>query len=197
MVGASLLAKNAIEKGLKVQPYIKTTLSPGSILVTSYLKSANLLEPLEQLGFYLAGYVCMTCIGNSGDLDTPVTDAISQSNLVAAAAVLSGNRNFEGRARRKGHTDYAKRLFNKLSSILLYTTGLSYTILSEIMLDSSPIQLDASGLDPLFTGLAARYGPAKKIDIVITTYSDPLIQSHCSSDEHPRGKLIGKMELPL
>ena len=105
MLGAGLLAKNAIDKGLKVQPYIKTTLSPGSNVVTSYLKSANLLEPLEKLGFYLAGYGCMTCIGNSGDLDTPVADAITQNDLVAAA-VLSGNRNFEGRVNPHTRANY-------------------------------------------------------------------------------------------
>jgi aconitate hydratase len=96
MLGAGLLAKNAIEKGLSVKPFIKTSLSPGSNVVTRYLESADLLKPLEKLGFYLAGYGCMTCIGNSGDLDAPVAEAINKNDIVAAA-VLSGNRNFEGR----------------------------------------------------------------------------------------------------
>lgn len=96
MLAAGVLAKNAVEKGLKVKPYIKTSLSPGSGVVTKYLEAAGVMPYLEQLGFYHAGYGCMTCIGNSGDLDEPVIEAITKSDLVAAA-ILSGNRNFEGR----------------------------------------------------------------------------------------------------
>lgn len=96
MLGAGLLAKKASELGLKVKPYIKTSLSPGSGVVTKYLQVSNLLPYLEQMGFYLAGYGCMTCIGNSGDLDEPVSEAIQKSDIIASA-VLSGNRNFEGR----------------------------------------------------------------------------------------------------
>jgi aconitate hydratase len=96
MLAAGLLAKKAVEKGLRVQPHIKTSLSPGSRMVTEYLRDAKLLPYLEQLGFSLAGYGCMTCIGNSGDLTPEINEAISQSDLVCAA-VLSGNRNFEAR----------------------------------------------------------------------------------------------------
>ncbi|HSV86057.1 MAG TPA: aconitate hydratase AcnA, partial [Levilinea sp.] len=96
MVGAGLLAKKAVEKGLRVKPYVKTSLAPGSRVVTEYLQHAGLTEPLSALGFDVVGYGCTTCIGNSGPLDTQVVDAISRSNLVAAS-VLSGNRNFEGR----------------------------------------------------------------------------------------------------
>ena len=96
MVGAGLLAKKAVNLGLKMRPYIKTSLSPGSGVVTKYLEVSGLLPYLNQLGFYTAGYGCMTCIGNSGDLDEPVSEAITKGDLVAAA-VLSGNRNFEGR----------------------------------------------------------------------------------------------------
>nr|AZL94715.1 homoaconitase [Nephromyces sp. MMRI] len=96
MLGAALLAKNALAKGLKVLPYIKTSLSPGSGVVVDYLNSSGLMKSLEGLGFFLAGFGCMTCIGNSGDLDTAVSKAIQNSDLVVAA-VLSGNRNFEGR----------------------------------------------------------------------------------------------------
>jgi aconitate hydratase len=96
MIGAGLLAKKALEKGLKVKPYVKTSLAPGSRVVTEYLKKANLLEPLAQLGFNIVGYGCTTCIGNSGPLPGEVAKAVSSSDLVAAA-VLSGNRNFEGR----------------------------------------------------------------------------------------------------
>ncbi len=96
MVAAGLLAKKAAEKGLKVKPYVKTSLAPGSRVVTEYLKKANLLEPLAQLGFNIVGYGCTTCIGNSGPLPGEVAKAVTGSDLVAAA-VISGNRNFEGR----------------------------------------------------------------------------------------------------
>jgi aconitate hydratase len=96
MVGAGLLAKKALEKGLNVKPYVKTSLAPGSRVVTEYLKQANLIDPLAQLGFNVVGYGCTTCIGNSGPLPGEVAKAVTGSDLVAAA-VLSGNRNFEGR----------------------------------------------------------------------------------------------------
>ncbi len=96
MVAAGLLARNAIERGLAVPPTVKTSLAPGSRAVTEYLRNAGLLQPLEHLGFTLAGYGCTTCIGNSGPLDEPVAKAIEENDL-AVVAVLSGNRNFEGR----------------------------------------------------------------------------------------------------
>lgn len=96
MVGAGLVAKKAVEKGLNVKPYVKTSMAPGSKVVHEYLTQAGLLPYLEQLGFDIVGYGCTTCIGNSGPLPEPVAQAINSGNLVAAA-VLSGNRNFEGR----------------------------------------------------------------------------------------------------
>ncbi|WP_035054235.1 aconitate hydratase AcnA [Andreprevotia chitinilytica] len=96
LLAAGLLAKKAVEKGLRVQPHIKTSLAPGSRVVTDYLEKTGLLEPLATLGFALAGYGCTTCIGNSGDL-TPELNAAITDNDVIAAAVLSGNRNFEAR----------------------------------------------------------------------------------------------------
>ncbi len=96
MVAAGLLARNAVARGLTVSPTVKTSLAPGSRAVTEYLRGAGLLDPLEKLGFALAGYGCTTCIGNSGPLDAPVAKAIEDNDLVVAA-VLSGNRNFEGR----------------------------------------------------------------------------------------------------
>ena len=96
MVAAGLLAKKAVEKGLKVWPYVKTSLAPGSRVVSEYLKKADLLDPLSKLGFNIVAYGCTTCIGNSGPLPGEVAKAVTTSDLVAAA-VLSGNRNFEGR----------------------------------------------------------------------------------------------------
>ena len=96
MIGAGLLAKKAVEKGLKVGPLVKTSLAPGSRVVTDYLHKAGLDKYLDQLGFQLVAYGCTTCIGNSGPLDAKIEDAIKEHDLVAAS-VLSGNRNFEAR----------------------------------------------------------------------------------------------------
>lgn len=96
LLAAGLLAKKAVEAGLKVQPHIKTSLAPGSRIVTEYLTETGLLPYLEKLGFALAGYGCTTCIGNAGDLTPEINEAITKSDLVCAA-VLSGNRNFEAR----------------------------------------------------------------------------------------------------
>jgi aconitate hydratase len=96
MVAAGLVARNAARRGLSRQPWVKSSLAPGSKVVTEYLESAGLMDDLEQLGFYLVGYGCTTCIGNSGPLPEPISEAI-QAHDIVAAAVLSGNRNFEGR----------------------------------------------------------------------------------------------------
>ncbi len=96
MIGAGLLARNAAERGLKAQPWVKTSLAPGSQVVTDYLVKADLLDDLEALGFYVVGYGCTTCIGNSGPLPEEISAAIQSGDLVATS-VLSGNRNFEGR----------------------------------------------------------------------------------------------------
>jgi len=96
LLGAGLLAKKAVEKGIKPHPRVKTSLGPGSLAVTEYLKNAGLLTYLEQLGYYVAGYGCTTCIGNSGPLDAHIDEAVGQNDVIAAA-VLSGNRNFEAR----------------------------------------------------------------------------------------------------
>src|SRR5207253_6820772 len=96
MVGAGLLAKKAVERGLMTQPWVKTSLAPGSQVVTEYLRDAGLLGYLEQLRFNLVGYGCTTCIGNSGPVPEAIAAAVKEGNLVACA-ILSGNRNFEGR----------------------------------------------------------------------------------------------------
>jgi aconitate hydratase A / 2-methylisocitrate dehydratase len=96
MLGAGILARNAVQKGLKVKPWVKTSLAPGSKVVTEYLDRAGLTEYLEALGYHLVGYGCTTCIGNSGPLPEEISAAVSDSDL-AVVSVLSGNRNFEGR----------------------------------------------------------------------------------------------------
>ncbi len=105
MLAAGLLAKKAVERGLRRRPWVKTSLAPGSRVVTEYLRGSGLLPYLEQLGFHVVGYGCATCIGNSGPLPEPVAKAVQEGNLVVAA-VLSGNRNFEGRVHALVRANY-------------------------------------------------------------------------------------------
>ncbi len=105
MIGAGLVAQKAVAKGLKVKPWVKTSLAPGSQVVTDYLKIAGVDKALDKLGFTLAGYGCTTCIGNSGPLPDPVSKAVTEADLVAAA-VISGNRNFEGRVHPQVRANY-------------------------------------------------------------------------------------------
>ena len=105
MLGAGLLARNAVRKGLKAQPWVKTSLGPGSLVVTDYLKKAGVLGDLEKLGFFVVGYGCTTCIGNSGPLPTEISKGIADGDLVVAS-VLSGNRNFEGRVHPEVKMNY-------------------------------------------------------------------------------------------
>jgi aconitate hydratase len=105
MLAAGLVARNAVAKGLSVKPYIKTTCSPGSGVVKEYYEKAGLQDDLDKLGFNIAGFGCMTCIGNSGELPPAVQDAIVDHDLVASA-VLSGNRNFEGRVHPVTRANY-------------------------------------------------------------------------------------------
>ncbi len=105
MIGAGLLAKKAVERGLDVKPWVKTSMAPGSTVVTKYLEASGLVPYLEALGFHTVGYGCTTCIGNSGPLPEPISEAIHEGNLVAAS-VLSGNRNFEGRISQDVRANY-------------------------------------------------------------------------------------------
>ena len=105
LMAAGLVARNAVSKGMKVKPWVKTSLAPGSQVVSDYLAAANLQDDLNMLGFNIVGYGCTTCIGNSGPLLGPVADAIDEGNLVAGA-VLSGNRNFEGRVHQQVKANY-------------------------------------------------------------------------------------------
>jgi aconitate hydratase len=105
MVAAGLVAKKALEKGLQVKPWVKTSFAPGSQVVPAYLEAAGLMEPLNQLGFNLVGFGCTTCIGNSGPLREPIKQAIHEGDLVVSS-VLSGNRNFEGRIHSEVRTNY-------------------------------------------------------------------------------------------
>jgi len=136
MVSAGLVAKKALEMGLSVKPYVKTSLAPGSRVVTDYLKQANLLEPLSKLGFNVVAYGCTTCIGNSGPLPGEVAKAVTGSDLVAAA-VISGNRNFEGRVHPLVKANYLA------SPPLVVAYALAGTV--DIDLSSEPIGTGKNG----------------------------------------------------
>src|SRR6185503_2306065 len=140
MIGAGLLARNAVARGLRVEPTVKTSLAPGSRAVTGYLEAAGLMTPLEQLGFALAGYGCTTCIGNSGPLDAPIAAAVEANNLVTAA-VLSGNRNFEGRIHPLARASYLA------SPPLVVAFALAGRV--DIDLTTQPLGMDEDG-KPVF-----------------------------------------------
>ncbi|WAH35926.1 aconitate hydratase AcnA [Alicyclobacillus dauci] len=138
MVGAGLVAKKAAEKGLTTPKYVKTSLAPGSRVVTDYLEKANLLEPLAELGFDVVGYGCTTCIGNSGPLPDEVTQTIQENDLLVSA-VLSGNRNFEGRIHSLVKANYLA------SPPLVVAYALAGTV--DIDLTKEPIGKDKDGND--------------------------------------------------
>ena len=158
MLGAGILAKKAVEKGLQVAPYVKTSLAPGSKVVTDYLDQAGLTPYLEQLGFHTVGYGCTTCIGNSGPLPEPVVEAITGGDLIVSG-VLSGNRNFEGRIHPYIKANYLA------SPPLVVAYALAGT--TDIDLTTEPIGQDGSGNDvylkeiwPTQAEVAAEYDKA-------------------------------------
>ena len=138
MIGAGLLARNAIQKGLQVKPWVKTSLAPGSKVVTEYLEKAGLDDDLDGLGFQLVGYGCTTCIGNSGPLPEPIGNAVRENSL-NVASVLSGNRNFEGRV----HGDVRMNFLASPPLVVAY--ALAGTI--DIDMNNDPIGRDADGND--------------------------------------------------
>ncbi len=140
MIGAGLVARNAVKRGLKVKPWVKTSLAPGSLVVTEYLRAAGLLEYLAELGFNLVGYGCTTCIGNSGPLPEPVSSVVRERNLVVAS-VLSGNRNFEGRIQSQVRANY-------LASPPLVV---AYALAGRMQVDltTEPLGVDRAG-EPVF-----------------------------------------------
>ena len=140
LIASGLLARNAVKRGLEVKPYVKTSLAPGSRVVIEYLERAGLMEPLKNLGFHNVGFGCTSCIGNSGPLSEPVIDAINGANLIVAA-VLSGNRNFEGRVSPHTRANYLA------SPPLVVAYALAGTV--DIDLNNEPIGNDPDG-KPVF-----------------------------------------------
>ena len=170
LLAAGLLAKKAVAKGLRVKPHIKTTLAPGSRVVTEYLSNAGLLEPLAQLGFSLAAYGCTTCIGNSGPLDASIEEVIVANDLIAAA-VLSGNRNFEARI-------HANIKANFLASPPLVV---AYAIAGRmnINLDSEPLGTGEDG-QPVY--LKDIWPTGAEIQTVMKYAADPAVYRRLYSD---------------
>jgi aconitate hydratase len=140
MLAAGLVARNAVARGLKAAPWVKTSLGPGSLVVTDYLVKAGVLDDLEKLGFYVVGYGCTTCIGNSGPLPEELSKKISENDLVVAS-VLSGNRNFEGRVHSEVKMNYLA------SPPLVVAYALAGTV--DIDLSSEPVAVGSDG-KPVF-----------------------------------------------
>jgi len=136
LIGAGLLAQKARARGLNTPPWVKTSLAPGSQVVTDYLQKAGLLEPLQALGFYLVGYGCTTCIGNSGPLPEPISKAIREADLMAVS-VLSGNRNFEGRIHPDVRANYLA------SPPLVVAYALAGTMKRDLL--AEPLGIDPDG----------------------------------------------------
>ncbi len=158
MVCAGLLAKKAVEHGLKVPSYVKTSLAPGSQVVSEYLENSCLLPFLEQLGFHIIGYGCATCIGNSGPLNDEITHAVQEQQLIVAS-VLSGNRNFEGRIHALTKANYLA------SPPLVIAYALAGTV--DINFEHDPIGHDAEGKAVYFVDL---WPTPEEIEVVINAY---------------------------
>jgi aconitate hydratase len=161
LLGAGLLAKKAVEKGLKPPARVKTSLGPGSLAVTEYLKNSGLLPYLEQLGYYVSGYGCTTCIGNSGPLDTQIEEAVTKNDIVGAA-VLSGNRNFEARIHQAIRANFL------MSPPLVVAFGLAGTV--NIDMSKDPIGKGKGG-EPVY--LRDIWPSQKEVAEVMKFATDP------------------------
>ena len=170
MVGAGILARNAVARGLRSKPWVKTSLAPGSKVVTEYLDRAGLTEPLETLGFNLVGYGCTTCIGNSGPLPEAISEAVAEGDL-AVVSVLSGNRNFEGRINPDVKMNYLA------SPPLCVAYALAGTM--DIDIVAAPLGHDEEGNEvylrdiwPSAHEIAETVGEAVRADMFRHSYSD-------------------------
>jgi len=170
LLGAGLLARNAVARGLTVSPAVKTSFAPGSRVVTEYMKRAGLLEPLEALGFYIVAYGCTTCIGNSGPLNPEIDEAIRNSNIVTSA-VLSGNRNFEGRVHPLTKANYL------MSPPLVVAYALKGTVAGDM--DNDPIGTDQDG-QPVY--LRDLWPSSKEIQEVLAHAADAEIYKRLYGD---------------
>jgi aconitate hydratase len=170
MVAAGLLARNAVARGLATKPWVKTSLAPGSRAVTDYLDAAGLMDPLQALRFHLVGYGCTTCIGNSGPLAEPVAQAI-EANDIAGVAVLSGNRNFEGRIHPLARASYLA------SPPLVVAFALAGRI--DIDLTTEPIGTDGDGKPVMLADLWP--SPQEIASVVLTAVSGEVFKRNYAS----------------
>ncbi|MEO5858318.1 MAG: aconitate hydratase [Pyrinomonadaceae bacterium] len=154
MIAAGIVAKKAVEKGLKVPPYVKTSLAPGSRVVTEYLNKTGLTPYLDQIGFNLVGYGCTTCIGNSGPLDAGIEEAIVEHDLIAAS-VLSGNRNFEARVHQNIKANFL------MSPPLVVAYALAGTVIKDVYLH--PIGKDSEDNDVFLKDIWASLDEVKEV----------------------------------
>lgn len=184
MIGAGLVAKKAIEKGLKVAPYVKTSLAPGSRVVTDYLEKSGLDKSLDQLGFQTVGYGCTTCIGNSGPLPEVVSKAIDEGNLVAAS-ILSGNRNFEGRISPDVRANFLA------SPPLVVAFALAGTV--NIDLINEPLGKGSDGNDVFLTDI---WPSTKEITEVMASSIDPDMYTNRYSNVRTISEMWNSIPIP-
>jgi aconitate hydratase len=184
MMGAGLLAKKAVDRGLSVAPHVKTSLAPGSKVVTEYLQTSGLLDPLEKLNFDVVGYGCTTCIGNSGPLAEEISAAVEENDLVVAA-VLSGNRNFEGRINPDVRANYLA------SPPLVVAYALAGTV--DIDLSKDPIGEDESG-NPVY--LRDVWPSQEEVAREIENALDPEIYREQYADVYTGNEQWNDVEVP-
>jgi aconitate hydratase len=184
MMGAGLLARKAVEKGLSVAPHVKTSLAPGSKVVTEYLQTSGLMDPLEQLRFDVVGYGCTTCIGNSGPLAEEISTAVEENDLVVAA-VLSGNRNFEGRINPDVRANYLA------SPPLVVAYALAGTV--DIDLSRDPIGEDEDG-NPVY--LQDIWPSQEEVAREIENALDPEIYKEQYADVYTGNEQWNEVEVP-
>jgi aconitate hydratase len=184
MMGAGLLARKAVEKGLSVAPHVKTSLAPGSKVVTEYLQTSGLLDPLEKLKFDVVGYGCTTCIGNSGPLAEEISAAVEENDLVVAA-VLSGNRNFEGRINPDVRANYLA------SPPLVVAYALAGTV--DIDLSRDPIGEDEGG-NPVY--LQDIWPSQEEVAREIENALDPEIYKEQYADVYTGNEQWNDVEVP-
>ncbi len=177
LIAAGLLARKAVERGLSVKPHIKTSLAPGSRVVTDYLSRSGLLGDLEKLGFYVAGYGCTTCIGNSGDLAAEIKEAIAEHDLVCAS-VLSGNRNFEARIHPALRANYLA------SPPLVVAYALAGSVLRDLA--SEPVGIDRLGQEVWLSDIWPSSG---EIRASLSSSSDPATYRRLYADFAQRNPL--------
>jgi aconitate hydratase len=184
MMGAGLLARKAVEKGLSVAPHVKTSLAPGSKVVTEYLQTSGLLDPLEKLNFDVVGYGCTTCIGNSGPLAEEISTAVEENDLVVAA-VLSGNRNFEGRINPDVRANYLA------SPPLVVAYALAGTV--DIDLSRDPLGEDEGG-NPVY--LQDIWPSQEEVAREIENALDPEIYKEQYADVYTGNEQWNDVEVP-